>query len=101
MSYEGSNTTNARRAVLSDNLTVEWIDAGREPQCAPDPRFPNGVDIDVSKPGELTCQTALPYPALRCGQFLVSCSKCGFNALVTTAGRPDDPRSIKIPCKVS
>lgn len=29
-------------------LTAEWIDREREPQCQPNPRFPNGMDVDVS-----------------------------------------------------
>lgn len=81
------------------NLTVEWIDRGREPQCAPDANFPTGVDIDLTRGEAKTCQTALPYPAQRCGYFLVSCSECGFQGMVTTAGRVDDPRSLKIACK--
>ncbi len=86
----------------SENLTVEWIDGHREPQNAPDPKYPNGIDIDVSNghPFQFTCQTALPYPAPRCGQYLISCSRCGWTGIVTTAGRPDDPRSIKIPCSI-
>lgn len=81
------------------NLSVEWLDRGFEPTCPPDPAFPNGVDLDVSKGRAATCETALPYPAKRCGYFVVSCSLCELRALVTTAGRPDDPRSIKVPCK--
>ena len=41
----------------------------------------------------------LPYPAKRCGQYYVECRICGFNAIITTAGRPDDPQIIiKMPC---
>lgn len=31
----------------SDHFIVEWIDSGREPQCEPDPKYPNGIDIDA------------------------------------------------------
>ena len=87
--------------VNAGNLSAEWNDRGREPQCAPDPNFPAGVDLDLTHGGESkTCQTSLPYPAKRCGYFLVSCSECGFQGVITTAGRVDDPRSLKIACKL-
>jgi len=80
-------------------LKVDWIDRGFDPTQAPDPRFPNGVDIDFARPDERTCKTSLPYPARRCGYFHISCDMCGKQCLLTTAGRPDDPRSIKVPCQ--
>ena len=86
--------------VDAKNLSVEWIDRGREPACAPDVAFPHGVDLDLTAGEANTCQIALPYPAKRCGYFLVSCSECGFQGIVTTAGRVDDPRSVKIACKL-
>lgn len=79
---------------------IDWVDSGREPQCAPNPNYPNGIDIDIAKGVIPNCTVALPYPAKRCGHFVVQCTKCRMNVVVTTAGRPDDPRSIKLPCKV-
>lgn len=78
---------------------VEWIDAGRESQCQPDPDFPDGKDIDSSFGADRTCLVPLPYPARRCGTYIVTCGKCGLRVGITTAGRPDDPRSITIACK--
>jgi hypothetical protein len=78
---------------------IDWIDRGREPQCAPNPKYPRGVDIDSSDGAEKTCASALPYPAKRCGYFVVKCRTCGMTAMVTTAGRPDDPRSLRLACK--
>lgn len=78
---------------------IDWIDHGHEPQCRPHPGFPNGKDIDASQGAALTCSTELPYPAKRCGLFIVDCEVCGFRAAITTAGRPDDPRSVKLPCR--
>jgi len=80
-------------------LNVTWVDSGREAQCPSDPRFPHGMDVDVSGRAIETCQTDLPYPADRCGYFVVKCAKCYQTVLMTTAGRADDPRSIKLACK--
>jgi hypothetical protein len=83
---------------MTENLKVSWIDRGFEPTQKPDPNFPNGIDLDLTK-GEPTCRTTLPYPAKRCGYFLIDCTLCGLQVLVTTAGRPDDPRSVRLECK--
>lgn len=80
-------------------LSVEWVDHGREPQCPPNPQYPNGIDADVSKGAVKTCHTDLPYPAKRCGHYVVRCGACGMSVALTTAGRPDDPRSVTIACK--
>ena len=80
------------------NLKMTWVDGEREPKVAPNPAYPKGVDLDVTA-GNPGCATDLPYPAPRCGWFLINCERCGANAVITTAGRPDDPRSIKIRCE--
>lgn len=80
------------------SIKIEWFDSGREPQCAPDPAYPTGKDLDIAA-GLPSCVATLPYPAKRCGHFIVECSKCGMSVAVTTAGRPDDPRSLRMPCK--
>jgi hypothetical protein len=81
-------------------IVVRWIDGGREPQCAPNPDYPDGIDVDLSGGASMTCSTLLqPYPTPRCGMFRVKCQTCGYSAVITTAGRPDDPRSAKLPCK--
>lgn len=78
-------------------LKVKWWDGGREPQCEPDPRYPNGMDVPA--PREPYCAAPLPYPAKRCGVYVVTCDACGMRVAVTTAGRVDDPRSIQVPCR--
>jgi hypothetical protein len=86
---------------MSENFKIQWFDHEREPQCRPDPAYPNGIDLDAFKEiGVETCCTQLPYPAKRCGLYYVECNICGSNAMITTAGRPDDPRSVHIPCKL-
>ncbi len=79
------------------NLTVHWIDRERYAQVKADPTYPNGIDLDFSQ-GDSGCWTKLPYPTPRCGLFHIECHKCGSDALVTTAGRRDDPRSVKLKC---
>lgn len=84
---------------MTGTIKIEWKDAGFEPRQQPDPRYPLGIDLDMTKSTEPFCRIALPYPAKRCGYYLVECSTCGQKIVITTAGRPDDPRSVKLACK--
>lgn len=81
-------------------LKARWIDGHREPQCAPDPAYPSGIDVVALKLNgdDRSCRIDLPYPAPRCGQYLITCADCGLRTAVTTAGRPDDPRSFTTSC---
>lgn len=83
---------------MEQAIRVTWLDRGREPKCAPNPKYPTGIDLDVSDGAKRACSVALPYPAARCGVYVVKCRACGRRVGCTTAGRPDDPRSIKIAC---
>lgn len=78
---------------------IKWIDRGREPQCPPNPAFPNGTNTDISMGAQKACTIDLPYPAKRCGLYAIECEACGLTLAVTTAGRPDDPRSVRVACK--
>ena len=81
-------------------MIIRFIDAEREPKCAPHPAYPHGIDIDLSRRGARSCLSIIsPYPAPRCGWLEVKCDVCGYTALITVAGRADDPRSVRIPCK--
>ncbi len=85
-----------------EHLSIEWFDRGRWPQCAPDPRFPKGKDCDLTiEDAVASCKIDLPYPAKRCGVYMVTCGRCGLRVGITTAGRPDDPRSAKLPCRTA
>ena len=87
---------------MEQAITVKWIDDHREPQCEPNPNYPKGIDLDCSDGAVATCKTDLrPYPTPRCGFFLVKCETCGQSVVVTTAGRADDPRSLKMACQLS
>lgn len=79
--------------------TIEWLDREREPKVAPNPAFPDGVDIPPQYPERPHCKVVLPYPAKRVGVYLITCHDCGLRVGVTTAGRRDDPRSATINCK--
>ncbi len=83
---------------MKPDFKIEWVDGHREPVCVPDLRFPNGIDVDCSR-GQESCLATLPYPARRCGHFYIECKNCGTNCLITTAGRMDDPRTVKLPCQ--
>lgn len=82
-------------------IDVKFNDSGREPTQPPNPKYPDGIDINLA-PHTLakTCCRNLPYPAPRCGTYSIVCRTCHFTCLVTVAGRPDDPRTITLPCKI-
>lgn len=82
-------------------MKVKWIDGKREPQCAPNQAYPNGIDLDASGGAVKACKVDLPYPAKRIGSYVVECPVCGAKTMCTTAGRTDDPRSIKVACRIS
>lgn len=79
---------------------IDWLDHGRDPKVPPNPNYPDGVDIDCSDGAAVTCFSSLVYPTKRCGAYMVRCRVCGVSAGVTTAGRPDDPRSLRMACRV-
>lgn len=78
-------------------VAIEWLDSGNAPRCAPDPDYPAGKDVDLADGMQPQCRIELPYPARRCGAYLVRC-ECGMAVACTTAGRADDPRSITLRC---
>jgi hypothetical protein len=79
-------------------IDVTWVDGGRWPRNPPNPEYPNGIDLDLSGGAKAMCLVDLPYPAKRCGFFRISCETCGRTAMVTTAGRVDDPKSVTLAC---
>lgn len=79
---------------------IEWVDGGKWTQVQPNPAYPTGIDIDLSDGATRTCIVKLPYPAKRIGHYKVVCPVCGFMIMCSTEGRPDDPRSLTIPCAI-
>lgn len=84
---------------MDDQWIIRWHDSGRAPQCAPNPRYPQGVHVDMSAGAVPSCETPLPYPARRCGYYVVACRLCSFRGAITTAGRPDDPCAVRVACQ--
>jgi hypothetical protein len=83
---------------------ITFVKSGRgKAQCAPNPEYPNGIAVDLTK-GQVNvpqyCEVTLPYPAPECGYWQVECGLCRIIVGVTASGRPDDPISVKIPCKI-
>lgn len=83
----------------AEKFLITWHDSGEEPKNPANPAFPDGLHMDlVGEARVQKCFIKLPYPAKRCGHYDVRCAVCGFSAIVTTAGRADDPRSITVAC---
>ena len=79
---------------------VAFIDKGHKANCKPDPKYPDGMPVNLApNPIVKTCTRNLPYPAPRCGLYVVTCRQCGFDAILTVAGRPDDPNMVTMPCR--
>ena len=55
----------------------------------------------MAHPGVPSCLVSLPYPAPECGTHHIHCLICDQDIIVTAAGRPDDPISIRISCLIS
>lgn len=83
---------------MASQFKIEFTNRRGPPRVAPDPAYPNGKDVDLSE-GGATCATGIPYPAEERGVWLVECTRCGLRVGITAAGRPDDPRSARLPCR--
>ena len=86
--------------MMDERMELTFLDSGREPQCAPDPQFPDGKVLDFGMGQNVQrCVLEVPYPAPRCGAYQIHCSECGVTVALTVAGRRDDPRTVALPCK--
>jgi hypothetical protein len=79
------------------HITLTFISQNRKAECPPDPRYPEGIHLDPQRLP--ACRVDLPYPAPCVGVWYIECDRCKTVVAVTAAGRPDDPRSIMLPCK--
>ena len=82
---------------MGEQFKVEFIDRGRPPRVAANPDIPNGQHIDSGE--RPACRVELPYMTqTNVGYWYVECRKCKTNMLITMASRPDDPKSVMLPC---
>lgn len=82
---------------MASQFVIRFVPSGRgRAQNPPDPAYPDGMHVDVGR--RPACKAALPYPAPECGLYTVRCKLCDASVICTTAGRPDDPRSMMVPC---
>jgi hypothetical protein len=87
--------------VTNQQFKIRWVDHHRKPQAAPDPNYPNGRDIRFTSDKNVnTCIVQLKYPTAGCGVYMIKCKICGLTIALTTAGRPDDPRTVQLPCEI-
>jgi hypothetical protein len=84
----------------SARFLIDWVDQHRESDHPADPAYPSGSAIDVAIDAMKACRLELPYPAARCGIWVVTCRECGFSVALATAGRADDPKSVRMPCRL-
>lgn len=86
-----------------ENKTIIFVPSGRgKSQCPPDPNHPNGIDVDIaSHSAWQVCDVTLPYPAPERGYWRIDCRLCQLAVAIIAAGRPDDPRSARIPCRIT
>jgi hypothetical protein len=82
-------------------VEVTFISEHRKATSPTNPDYPNGVDLDMTDRVaiRMACLVDLPYPAECCGKWLLNCQTCGYRAVISAAGRRDDPRSVKLPCR--
>jgi hypothetical protein len=85
--------------IAEQRFTLDWIDQQRVSPYPADPTYPEGCAIDVALDAGRACRVELPCPAARCGLWVVTCRACGYAIALATAGRADDPRSVRVPCK--
>ena len=85
--------------AAASRFLVDWVDGHRETATPPDPTYPDGCAIDVALDAPRACRLQLAWPAQRCGQWVITCRDCGFAIALATAGRPDDPRTVRMPCR--
>lgn len=80
-------------------FTVKATHRRGPPQCPSNPDYPEGIDVQSAALGVRSCKVDLPYPAPERLVWMVTCKRCGYRSAITAAGRPDDPRSVTLPCK--
>jgi hypothetical protein len=86
--------------IAEPRFLADWVDQHRVSTYPADPSFPIGTAIDVALDAMKACRLELPCPAARCGLWVITCRVCHYSIALATAGRADDPRSVRVPCKL-
>lgn len=86
-------------------IHVRWESLNRKAQCEPDEHYPDGIEIDATTERDrFACRVDIPYPPPhpgQCGLWAVDCDHCQSTFICTAAGRPDDPKSMTVPCRAA
>lgn len=69
-----------------------------KPQHPSNPEYPNGVDVDLAGDHLMRCSALLPRMPGKLGVYEIRCTHCELSLALTSAGRPDDPRLVRVPC---
>lgn len=77
---------------------LQFLTKGQKATQQPDPRYPTGMEVDMSYGRTPTCQIKPPYPAVSVGTFHATCDRCGLTIAFTVAGRVDDPKLVTVAC---
>ena len=96
-----SAVSDQKPAAAESRFLIDWVDLHRESTEPADPAYPDGSAIDVALDAPHACRLQLPCPAARCGQWLITCRDCRFYIALATAGRADDPKSVRLPCRLA
>lgn len=82
---------------MTKHHDIQFISNGRTATEQPNPAYPDGIDLNLAG-GRKACLVELPYPAPECGVYIITCKRCPMRIGVTTAGRIDDPKTVKMAC---
>ena len=86
--------------IAESRFLVDWVDQHHETTRPADPNYPLGTAIDVALDATRACRLELRCPAARCGLWVITCRVCSYAIALSTTGRADDPRSVRVPCKL-
>jgi hypothetical protein len=98
--FQPPATTGDAAPITEPRFLLDWVDLHRQATQPADPTYPTGTAIDVALDAMRACRLELPCPAERCGLWVITCRACGFSIALATAGRADDPKSVRVPCKL-
>jgi hypothetical protein len=90
--FQPPRVSPAGALVATLRFKIDWVDKHREATYPADPSYPKGCAIDVALTKLNACRVELPWPAVRCGLFVVRCLACGFSIALEMAGRVDETR---------